>query len=462
MNLHAQGQYNNWHFGINTAISFSYGYPFAINGSQIISGSTSASISDTLGNLLFYTNGDTIWANDNSIMPNGTGLLGDRNAQQAVLIVPEPDTSDIFYVFTIGNATNGNAKVLRYSIVDMNLNGSLGDVSTKNVTLDSNVTEKLTATKNYNGIDFWVVERNLSSGFFKSYSITQNGLNTEPVISKAGAQIQDGDYSGAIKISNNGCWMISTTRGIFGDAAEVELLPFDNSSGIVSQGASTISINHPYGLEFSPDSKKFYIGEDDYAPVHQFNLNNNTNAADIIASQIPVSDYYPATYAFQLAPDGKIYFVTQDTSSLGRILHPNNYSLYCDVDTAVVTGLNFSTYSLPNNFNLTYTGDLTCYEAIQGCVLPLDIYMATAFTPNGDGLNDCYGISQKIKDSLPFIDLAIFDRWGNKVFYSTVESNCWDGTYKGHPADIGNYVYYLRERTDCGYGLKTGYVVLIR
>ena len=460
----AQGQYNNWHFGNGNSINFSRGYPIVTSGSQIASVSACASISDTLGNLLFYTNGDTVWGSNNAIMPNGTGLFGNDNAQQGVLIVPNPDTSkNEYYVFTIGNPDAGGVKELRYSIVNMSLNNSLGDVepAAKNILLESNVTEKLTAAKNYDDIDFWVVSRNLGNGQFKAYSITQTGINTEPVISNAGQPIEDGDYSGAIKISNNGCWMISTTRGIFNDAALVEILHFDNFHGTVSGSHSTTAITHPYGLEFSPDNSKFYIGENVEAPVYQFNL-NQPNDNDILPSQIAVSDYYPATYSFQLAPDGKIYFATPDTSTLGCISNPDNYSLYCNVDTSVVTGLNFNTFCLPNNFDLTYSGPLTCSQITAGCVLPLNKLMPNAFTPNGDGLNDCFGVSQKIIDSLPFIDLAIFDRWGNRVFYTTNILDCWDGTYKGRADDMGNYVYYLRERTNCGYAFKKGYVVLIR
>jgi len=461
----AQGQYNNWHFGNGSSIHFSPGAAVT-NNSQIVSSSACASISDTLGNLLFYTNGDTVWSSDNTIMPNGTGLFGNSNVQQGVLIVPNPDTSNSknqYYIFTIGSPIDGTAKELRYSIVDMNLNGFLGaiDSSSKNILLDSNVTEKLTATKNSNGIDFWVVSRNLGSGLFKAYSITKNGINTEPVVSNAGLPIQNGDYSGAIKISNNGCWMIATTKGIFKDPALVELLHFDNSYGSVSSGFSTTSIHHPYGLEFSPDNTKFYIGQNDESPVYQFNLNEEEDK-NILPSQLAVSDIYSATYAFQAAPDGRIYFVTQDSSSLGCIRNPGNYSLYCNVDSFAIVGLNHTTYCLPNNFNLTYKGALSCADKIQGCRLPLNKFMPNAFTPNGDGLNDCFGVSQIIKDSLPFIDFAIFDRWGNKVFYTTNIADCWDGMYKGKLSDQANYVYYIREKTDCGYAFQTGYVILIR
>jgi len=459
--LFSQGQYNYWHFGINSSIHF-HGSPSVQNNSQIISVSACASMSDTLGNLLFYTNGDTVWAKDNSIMPNGTGLFGRPDVQQTALIVPDPDTTkSIYYIFTIGSPTSNDAKELRYSVVDMTLNGSLGDITTKNVLLDSNVTDHLTATLNFNGIDFWVVERNLASGQYKSFAVTAAGVAKQPVTSTAGQPIQNGDYSGAMKISNNGCWIASTTRGIFNNRALVEILHYDNNNGTVFGGSATTAIEHPYGLEFSPDSKKLYVGENASAPIHQFNLNLD-NEQEVVNSVIPVSDVYDATYDFQLAPDRKIYFVTQDSFTLGCIKNPNSYSYYCNADTSIVKGIAMNSFDLPNNFNLTYKGTLSCSEQTSGCVTPLDKYMPNAFTPNGDGLNDCFGVSLKIKDSLPFIDLSIYDRWGNRVFYTTDRFKCWDGTYKDRPDDIGNYVWILRERVDCGYAFKTGYVVLIR
>ena len=439
IHLFAQGQYNNWHFGINNAISFNAGYPAVVNNSQIISEEACATISDSTGNLLFYTNGDTIWCRDNSIMPDGTGLSGRPNIQQGVLIVPLPGTTNIYYVFTIGKSRSSNSRELSYSIINMTLNDSLGDVSSKNTLLDSNVTEKLTATKNGDDSDFWIVEKNLYSNAFKAYSLTSTGLDTVPVVSAVGVPIQKDDYTGAIKISNNGCWLISTIRGIFGDPGIVELFHFDNIGGTVYDGVSTTSIQHPYGLEFSPNSSKFYIGENDIKPIWQFNLNAG-NESDDIQSKIPVSEIIDTTYDFQLAPDNTIYIVTNDSTILARIANPNSYGFSCNIEDSAVTGLYSNTFCLPNNFNLTYRGLLSC-DAGQRCFDVDDLNMASAFTPNGDGHNDCYGIKYKHGDSLHIIDFSIYNRWGNQVFYTTNVFDCWDGTYKGKMQDPGVFVY---------------------
>ncbi|GAA3951488.1 T9SS type B sorting domain-containing protein [Chitinophaga oryziterrae] len=85
--------------------------------------------------------------------------------------------------------------------------------------------------------------------------------------------------------------------------------------------------------------------------------------------------------------------------------------------------------------------------------------MASAFTPNGDGKNDCFGF--KYWGALT-VDFNIFNRWGELVFHSTTLESCWDGTYKGEPQPIGTYVYIIRAKTLCGDGERKGTVVLLR
>jgi gliding motility-associated-like protein len=85
--------------------------------------------------------------------------------------------------------------------------------------------------------------------------------------------------------------------------------------------------------------------------------------------------------------------------------------------------------------------------------------MASAFTPNGDGKNDCFGF--KYWGAMT-VDFSIFNRLGELIFHSTTLDTCWDGTYKGQPQPIGTYVYIIRAKTLCGDGERKGTVVLLR
>jgi len=58
--------------------------------------------------------------------------------------------------------------------------------------------------------------------------------------------------------------------------------------------------------------------------------------------------------------------------------------------------------------------------------------------------------------------MAIFDRWGQRVYYSRNAYQCWDGTCKGQPQPAGAYVYYIKARALCGDAVRKGTVMLIR
>jgi len=83
-----------------------------------------------------------------------------------------------------------------------------------------------------------------------------------------------------------------------------------------------------------------------------------------------------------------------------------------------------------------------------------------AFTPNGDGHNDCFGI-QRWGD-VQVEEFSVYNRWGQRVFTTRNPAQCWDGFFNGHPQPAGNYVYVIKARTFCGPVLRTGSLVLVR
>jgi gliding motility-associated-like protein len=87
--------------------------------------------------------------------------------------------------------------------------------------------------------------------------------------------------------------------------------------------------------------------------------------------------------------------------------------------------------------------------------------MPTAFTPNGDGLNDCFGIS-KWGANVEIEVFDIYNRWGERVFTASPQNQCWDGNFKGKPQTKGNFFYILKVRSACGDIDKKGSFLLIR
>ena len=88
------------------------------------------------------------------------------------------------------------------------------------------------------------------------------------------------------------------------------------------------------------------------------------------------------------------------------------------------------------------------------------IILPNSFSPNNDGINDCFGISyyRDVKN----LTFVIYNRYGIKFFETTNAAQCWDGNYKGQKADPGNYVYYISANTLCGYVVKKGSLILLR
>lgn len=93
------------------------------------------------------------------------------------------------------------------------------------------------------------------------------------------------------------------------------------------------------------------------------------------------------------------------------------------------------------------------------CELPY-IFIPNAFTPNNDGENDIFYVRA---NSITDVYLAVYNRWGQKVFETRDLNQGWDGTFNGIPLEPDVFGYYLE--IECFNGLKQfkkGNVALIR
>src|SRR5436190_15006118 len=95
--LFAQNETTKWYFGNLAALDFTANPPNALSNSAMNTIEGCASVSDASGNLLFYTDGATIWNQIHFPMSNGTGLLGNSSTTQAALILKQPSGNGIYY-----------------------------------------------------------------------------------------------------------------------------------------------------------------------------------------------------------------------------------------------------------------------------------------------------------------------------------------------------------------------------
>lgn len=378
----SQNEANNWFFGYGAGLDFSSGTPVPVSGSlNTLEGC--ASISDSSGQLLFYTDGITVYGSDNQVMLNGNNLHGSDSSSQSAIIVPKPLSTTEYYVFTV-DEHNTNLYGLQYSLVDMNANGGLGEVvlAEKNVPLLEHATEKITAVKSANCDSIWVIAFSSANGInriydtFHSFEVTSTGINNS-IISTLPTSTSDG--RGYLKVSADGTKVAIAHTGMGSNG--VKLYDFNSVNGNITNEQSIIlsDISHannntntyPYGLEFSLDSSKLYVTSfDDNGSFNQPPSDGYLWQVDIANATLPTAlisfnsgDVYRG--ALQMGPDGKIYrainqYYGQGSSFLGAINNPNDLGLTCNyVHNAITLAQGtFSQQGLPPFIQSLFIADL--------------------------------------------------------------------------------------------------------
>lgn len=384
-----------WYFGQNGAgLDFNCVPPVPIRSGMYYALEGCASISDTVGNILFYTNGDTVYDRNHNLMPNGFGIgqnpLCWGSSTQGALIVPVPDSESLYYIFTtdcvdqVIPLNNG----LRFSIIDMSLNNGLGVVTSKSQHLKTPVTEKLAAVHHANGDDIWVVAHEFGTNNFYSYLVDSSGLDTVPVISSVGQVhwlpgFSESMARGYMKFSPNGQQLVVLSisdHHIYG--LYPELFNFNDATGQITLSYTVVdtdSINY-YGASFSPDNSLLYLSsgwKGQY--VHQFDANATSSSAFMASKQVIYSSIMGESFpgAMQIGPDGKIYIATHSWW-LDVIDNPNISGAGCGyqqqaIMLQVCPIISLSLYGLPNYpesyFRTTITGG-ACVDTIAagfGC-----------------------------------------------------------------------------------------------
>ena len=513
-----QLQNNNWVFGYGARVNFSGPIPVGSSNAAINSNESTASVSDpNTGQLLFYTDGRKVWNANNQVMPNGANLLGGfyNSCTQGALIVPFPEDNQRYYLFTLEElealslvpvVDNG----LRYSVVDMTLNGGLGDVqiATLNTPLVTDLTEKLIVIRSTEIQGFWVIAHKKNANEFLAWKIDACGVTAQPVVSTVGSNFASAPFGA-------------------NEANPLTVNVTDDSNP---------PFLRKYGACFSPDGSKFYYTN--MNSVYQLNLGTYTSAA--IASSITLI-YSPLLepnnyYCFQIeqAPNNKLYVSIGNTGRLDEISNPNLLGLGCayainavsfspatcqlglpaqvplggfaasstvtflpdscfqgsisfSITTAspinqinwnfgdptsgannVSTSLNPShqfseigTYQITaivefDCYTDTITENITLFKCTDTVTPILPLEFPNVISANDDGINDLFEIQNLTKNT----EVIILNRWGNVVFSSSNYQNNWDGKdTSGKELSDGVYTYKFTTETGT---IGHGFVHLVR
>jgi len=314
-----------WYFGNHAGLEFGPEQLMVLTNGALWCNDNSSTICDPYGNLLLYTNGDTVWNKNHQIMANGTYLNGSFTSGQCAVIVPQPGSTN-YYIFT--NGPFGSELGLNYSVADLSMNGGMGEVTIKNHLLFENTTEKLDAIYNPVDTSFWIVTHPFDSDCFYVYKLTSDGIIEIPIISQAayysGGNPWGYNAIGQMTISPDGSKIAS---GVLSDGF-IELLDFDMGTGVVLNSRIIPDFPNAWGIAFSPNSMILYATRWWTDSVFRFNL-SDTSLSAIIASKELVglatasnSYNYQAGY-MQLGPDGRIYIARYETHYLAVINSPD-------------------------------------------------------------------------------------------------------------------------------------------
>ncbi|GAA3995088.1 hypothetical protein GCM10022408_01840 [Hymenobacter fastidiosus] len=338
---------NTWYFGFKAGLDFNQAsadsLPKVLTDGAMDAPAGSGVMSDRDGKILFYSNGETIWNGDGTVMTNGTGLAGNRFTTDGPLPlkmpgIPLPGQPTRYLLFTL-NSTVG----LSYSEIDIPAGGGPGTViaATKNTPLARGTAEKLTGVFHKNGCDIWVITHGWGDAktgndnrgdAFLAYRVTLAGVQPTPVPSVIGSlhapSVAALGYKGQLKVTPDGqrLALARYSEAVGDSSSTVELFGFDTGTGQVSANPQVPYIvdrgeGKYYGVEFSPGSY-LYATVRNLPKLLQFDI---SGTGPVTRQDIPLRQKTPADLgSMQAAPDGKIYVARDNQPALGFIAYPDS------------------------------------------------------------------------------------------------------------------------------------------
>jgi len=493
--------------------------------SQISTNEGTSSICDSLGNLLFYTDGVTVWNNQDLVIDGSGSLSGSFSSTQSALIVPYPKHEGQYYIFTTSSAEyifNGEYSGAAYSILDLNLNGGQGQITALNIELIDTTCEKITGIETCNG-DYWIIAHEFNSSNFLVWKLTEAGLEY-PKISNAGMPITTrANIIGNLQLSHGGKRLASANR------SRIELFNFNQVTGEITDNIfEEIILNNdtvmPYGVCFSPNDSLLYVTgiKSDYSGsvLIQYNA-NAANSYIFRSSQILIKETNEFKYMgdIELSPNGIIYIAASSKNYLNSINNPNVTGINCNfIEESILldngclcksglhNGITLKKKLKPisigedtvsctqvtlvpnlNNDNTEYlwsTGDSSETLAVNtsndywlmvyniGCSVSdtvkvvinpntINLKIPNVFTPNGDSINDYFDV--EIKDLAEF-KISVFNRWGFEVFKTDSPIDRWNGRFNDNEPIDGVYFWECIYKGFCDEitKIKKGTVTIIK
>lgn len=366
--LPGQKETSIWNVRTRLSLDWTTGSPDTLATSSQIGHEGCATVCDTAGNLLFYTNGETVWDRTDSMMLNGFDIGGYQSSWRGVAAARDPGNCDRYWLFLVDGISNPGPgfpythvydSVLAYSIVDMNANNGLGAVVVKDAFIDNQFNECISGIHHANRKDVWVAGLTVSRDEIHAYLLTDQGLSG-PVISPvpdptpADTMIP---WACNIEFSPNGRQAV--LMGLY-----PRMFDFDPFNGTFSNPRFIDTTGTYTGFNycsFSPNSQLLYYAKPDKR-LYQVDLTAG-HPDSILATRVEIwRRPWIRLFDMQLAVDGKLYFA--DARHRLNIIHnPDVPGPGCNLQEAYVRYPTYRYFNswpafLESYFDPEYSSDL--------------------------------------------------------------------------------------------------------
>lgn len=442
-------------------------------------GSSTSTMSDAEGNLIFYTGGCYVVNAMHEKMENGDSINPGINQQfccpfggscnfGGAISIPWPDSPHLYLLFINDYLDNqfpddpfisGASGHLYFNVIDMKKAGGLGAVTLKNQvaiedTLSSNSIE---ACRHANGRDWWVMIPKSRSNCYFLVPVTPNGVGI-PKLVCTGIPYNKFEDSGQSCFSPDGKKFVRFNRD-----NGVHIYDFDNEEGILSNetwfNISDLG-SYAVGAAISPNSRFLYISG--FNKLLQYDL----EAADIASSRLLLAvpdnvpdPFVPSAFAFSaLAPDGKIYISSVSTHTSLHVIHrPDCYGLYSLPERRglSLTSWNYSTIpNMPHFRNEPST--YPCDSLVVQTYTPIDGRGAIVVYPNPAKDQVTVWADQPLPRSAYWV---LHDQFGRELQKIALDTGTQEFT-----VNLENYssgIYYYSVLTDSRL-IKRGKLILLR
>jgi hypothetical protein len=333
-----------WYLGNRSVIDFGVSgsaQTLSLNPQNISMLEGSTVVTDTSGELQFYSNGQIIWNKNNQTMPNGSGLLAAPSATQTVASFPSLSRPGVYFVVHNGGAfETGGSGPLRYSEVDMSLDGGLGDVTNgvKNILLDggaNTATEGLIAVPNSDATGFWVITATGANEVGNNNIVAHefDGDGPTGTIVRTPMSTPNGNTFATFNLSPDRTKLVQHFGNFTSGSGQLRLLNIDAESGVMSEiitwdlPKTGTNGDFNYSADFSPDGRWVYATRI-FGGGKLFRYDTQTHTtADALEDNIElVGDLGTNGGQVKRAPDGRMYIANYNATHLHVVNDPNNIS----------------------------------------------------------------------------------------------------------------------------------------